>query len=402
MEDFFRDYVTNFDISNIHYDIKPFTYYNPRKKGHPEYRTLSQVGFPYDIDDAPSYYNYELTREFGNKMAAHWKRKLPVFKNNYLEYLLVFNDREKAIEQFVVDCEPYGVSREEAINELKNRYLYYLDPSNTFEVIKEFIFLILEYAPKDFGYFIVCYGLDKNFKYKEPYRVAEEILSTKVNIFTLAPRVIKREIVKGTSLIDIYNNVFENKSAIKDAVKTFSRDALSQMPYDYYQRKIERILLSQSNIEYKIQETINGIPLDYAIYNDGEFLFGIVYDKDLVLYNYLGEDYFVPETGFEDHLLDDEDEDEELGFDPEIALKGFDEQIRDIQSFDNECLGKGVPVYHVTIASLDELDIDISSDIRSIRKDVSFLLDIIQNGTQYSRLREVLLDEFEDDIGCNY
>lgn len=392
MEDFFRDYVMNFDISNIHYDIKPFTYYNPRKKGHPEYRTLSQVGFPHDIDDAPSYYNYELTREYGNKMAAHWKRKLPTFTNHYLEYLLVFNDREKATEKFVADCEPYGVSREEAINELKNRYLYYLEPSNTLEVIKEFIFLILEYAPKDFGYFITCYGLDKNYKYKEPYRIAELILSAKVNIFTLTPNVVRREIVKGTSLIDIYKNVFENKSTIKDAVKSFPRDAFSAMPYNYYQRKIERLLLSQSNLDYTIGETRNGVDLDYGIYSDGEFLFGIVYDDELVLYNYIGDDYFKGDfTGFDEFILDDTGD-----LDFEKAIKAFDEQLETIKTFDNECLKKGVLVYHVTTAALDELDAEISSDIRSIRKDINYLYDIIRNGKQFSALREVLIEEFED------
>ncbi len=368
MKQFFLDYAKQFDIESISYDVPTLVYHNPRNKGRPEPKTLEEMGFPYDIKKAPLYYNSDMVHEFVDKTRAHWRRKLPEFKDLYLQYLLAFNSREVALEKFFSDSEPYGVSKEEAENYLKSRMLYYLEPQNAFEVLKELIYLILEYAPKSFDYLINCYGLAGRTEYWKLYDVAIEILGTKLNVYELAPKVVKREVIKGTPLIDIYKNFFENKSAIKDAVKSMTYQDYEKSPVSWYERKLERILLSQSNLDYKVNETIDGIKLNYSLYDDGAFLFGIIFDGEVLSGDYTAD-----------------------------SLAELDAHLETIQSFDRECLNKGVAIYHVTYLSLDEFDIDTTDDIRSARKDITYLYDIINDNKQYSRLRDYLLEEIEDN-----
>ncbi len=273
MEDWFEAYAKAFEIDSLHYDVPPITYHNPRHKGCPEPHTLTELGFPDDIRKAPYYFNYALLKEFHQKTHNHWKRGLPEFRDNYLKYLLVWNSRDKAIEQFYRDGAPYGISQEEADNYLQDRMFYYLEPDNALAVVKELIFLILEYAPNDFAYFVKCFGLKNSFVYKGLYHIAADIIRIKTNDALLTPRVVQREIRKGTSLIEIYRHIFENKSVIKDTLKAFKRSDYDSMPIGYYERKIERILLSQSHLDYTTNETKAGIPFDYCLYADGNFLF---------------------------------------------------------------------------------------------------------------------------------
>ena len=375
----FYKFAVEMDTSDIHYDIPLIKYHNPRDKEKPVYRTLTEMGFPHDIKETPFYYDFKLVSSFNSKTMAHWKRKLPKFENHYLQYLLVFGNRKKAREQFYEDCNPYGISKEEADSCLKNEVLFTLEPDNAIEVIKEFIFIIYEYAPNDFGHFAMCYGLKNSFAYDRLYQTALDILQTKVDTFSLTPRVVQREVVKGTPLIEIYHNIFKNKSVIKETVKSFNRVQFCAMPVGYYQRKIERILLSQSGIDYTVNELRDGIQFDYCIYKDGEFLFAVVNDKMLFSY----DDSFA--SVFE--------EDDDTPYYPEQ----FEVEIDKIKEFDNECLKRGILVYHISYLNLDEYDMTVAGDIRKAKKDLDYLKNLIETGQQYSSIREYFREANEDD-----
>ena len=376
MEDWFEAYARAFDIDNLHYDVPPITYHNPRRKGYPELHTLAEFGFPDDVNEAPYYYNYALSEEFYQKTRNHWKRGLPEFKDNFLKYLLTWNSRDKALEQFYRDCAPYGISQEEADNYLQDRMFYFLEPDNALAVVKELVFLILEYAPNDYSYFVRCYGLKNSFVYKGLYHTAAEIIRIRTNDALLMPRVIQREIRKGTPLIEIYHHIFENKSVIKDTLKAFRRSDFDTMPVGFYERKIERILLSQSNLDYTVNETKAGIPFNYCLYENGDFLFAIKYDGSL--FSYDDEDTI---DNFEQY---------------------FNEQIKEIRAFDDACLEKGIPVYHISDYNLDddydhEHETEVADDIRKAKKDINYLRSMIENGWQYDDIINAANDYYDDD-----
>ena len=108
------------------------------------------------------------------------------------------------------------------------------------------------------------------------------------------------------------------------------------------------------------------------------YLFAIKYDKNL--FSFIWDD---------DYCVVKEDE-------SEYNLDEFERAIEKIKAFDNECLEKGIAVYHISDLSLDELDIVVSSDIRKTKNDLNYLKDIIKNGTQYSLVRNLFNDTYED------
>ena len=371
MEELYLQFIRDLSIETITYDVAPLRYCNPHSKTKPELKTLKEMGFPHDVKKSPQYYNYSLLNEFFNKTRSHWKRKLPPFKDNFLKYLLVTKNTEQALELFFEDCEAYGVSKEEAQNYLCDRMTYYLEPSDALEAVKEFIYIIIEYAPNNFDYFCSCFGLKNSFCYRELYESAEDILKTATgaDICTFTPRIIKREILKGTALIDIYKNVFDNKSKIKETLKSMDEQDWACSALSKYQRQIEKILLTQSRLDYTLCETIEGIRFDYTIYENGSFLFAIKYDEQNIYY----EDFHV--------------------------------QLQQVQKFDALCLKKEIPVYHIADICLfdEELEPEVTFEIRAGRKDPDYFLQMMLNGTQYRYLKEYFREEFgeeDEDFDC--
>ena len=355
MTDAFLRFAKAVDLDSIHYDIAPLRYCNPRKKGRLEERTLNEMGFPYDVNEMSHYYNADSSGEFYVKTQRHWQRRLPPFENRYVQYLLLTDSRDEAFARYFEEAEPYGVSKEETEHFLRRLGVYQLEPENALEVVREFIFIILEYAPKSFDYFTRCYGLKNAWQYSELYRTAYEILQVKIKNFDPSPRILQREVLKGTPLLAIYRYQFDNKSAIRDAVNALSIEALDRSPVPYYRRKAELLLLSLRNTDYTVNETRGGTVFPFCVYGEEGFLFALMCD----------------DTTVTDDAFPDE-------FDAQMAL---------IEAYDKRMLQQGIPVYHVNDFSLDEFTNEVSDDIRKSVTDIGYLYEMIQNGEQYRYLK---------------
>ncbi|NLB79605.1 MAG: hypothetical protein GX796_12420 [Clostridiaceae bacterium] len=243
-------------------------------------------------------------------------------ENHYVRLLLSLNDKDAALNKMLAECKSIGLSHYQLTIFLAYRGLLDLDPGDARALLDEFVFIIETLIPRSIQDLFYFLGLNTHPVYWTFFDLAAEKLKlekhtnrNKNNYNQFKSHMqegVKRLILNGESLLDIYENTCATKTIIKEVLRSMRLEEFGGLSGSLGERTVEFILLDikakyRREVYFDDFQRVTGAEFngryDFVLYRKNEPFLVIEYDGQQH-FNYVPRFHETPE-GFEQQLYRD-------------------------------------------------------------------------------------------------
>lgn len=252
--------------------------------------TLTDLGFPKDLPlSEKTEYDTDLLNSYNQKTNYDTPFGGADSANQfYLTTLLITRSREESLAKFLLKIESCCVTKAEVTARLKASELLGLEAEQALELIDELKVLIdtsdensMEGAYRFFKlshrplYMALGNMAKLRWEYEQDGNNRQKMYEQAVK---LSKDRVKKDILSGISLLEIYEKTGVTKKRIKETVNTLP---YKEMPEGSEERfRIEKTLFGIKNCRYLRNVSYSDFVFDFAVYREKDFLFLIDYDAE--------------------------------------------------------------------------------------------------------------------------